>query len=193
MVRDLQIVEKPQRPFSMNPKKFALWLFIVTIVMLFAAFTSAYIVRQAEGNWLDFSLPPIFYWNTGILLLSSVTMQWAYNSAKRDDLKNVKTAIVLTIVLGIGFLVSQIIAWGMLVDAGVFFVGNPSGSFMYIFTGLHGVHLISGIIFIIIVLIAAIRYNVHSKNILLIDMCNTYWHFLDALWVYLFVFLLLNR
>ncbi len=193
MVRDLQIVEKPQRPFSMNPKKFALWLFIVTIVMLFAAFTSAYIVRQAEGNWLDFSLPPIFYWNTGILLLSSVTMQWAYNSAKRDDLKNVKTAIVLTIVLGIGFLVSQIIAWGMLVDAGVFFVGNPSGSFMYIFTGLHGVHLISGIIFIIIVLIAAIRYNVHSKNILLIDMCNTYWHFLDALWVYLFIFLLLNR
>ena len=193
MVRDLQIVEKPGRPVSMEPKKFALWLFIVTIVMLFAAFTSAYIVRQAEGNWLDFSLPSIFYWNTGILLLSSVTMQWAYNSAKRDDLKNVKTAIFLSIVLGIGFLVGQIFGWDMLVDDGVFFVGNPSGSFMYIFTGLHGVHLISGIIFIIIVLIATIKYKVHSKNILLIEMCNTYWHFLDALWVYLFVFLLLNR
>ena len=193
MVRDLQIVEEPGRPVSMEPKKFALWLFIVTIVMLFAAFTSAYIVRQAEGNWLDFSLPSIFYWNTGILLLSSVTMQWAYNSAKRDDLKNVKTAIFLSIVLGIGFLVGQIFGWGMLVDDGVFFVGNPSGSFMYIFTGLHGVHLISGIIFIIIVLIATIKYKVHSKNILLIEMCNTYWHFLDALWVYLFVFLLLNR
>ncbi|MCH7514960.1 MAG: cytochrome c oxidase subunit 3 [Bacteroidetes bacterium] len=193
MVRDLQIVEEPGRPVSMEPKKFALWLFIVTIVMLFAAFTSAYIVRQAEGNWLDFSLPSIFYWNTGILLLSSVTMQWAYNSAKRDDLKNVKTAIFLSIVLGIGFLVGQIFGWDMLVDDGVFFVGNPSGSFMYIFTGLHGVHLISGIIFIIIVLIATIKYKVHSKNILLIEMCNTYWHFLDALWVYLFVFLLLNR
>lgn len=193
MVRDLQIVEEPGRPVSMEPKKFALWLFIVTIVMLFAAFTSAYIVRKAEGNWLDFSLPSIFYWNTGILLLSSVTMQWAYNSAKRDDLKNVKTAIFLSIVLGIGFLVGQIFGWGMLVDDGVFFVGNPSGSFMYIFTGLHGVHLISGIIFIILVLIATIKYKVHSKNILLIEMCNTYWHFLDALWVYLFVFLLLNR
>lgn len=193
MVRDLQIVEEPGRPVSMEPKKFALWLFIVTIVMLFAAFTSAYIVRKAEGNWLDFSLPSIFYWNTGILLLSSVTMQWAYNSAKRDDLKNVKTAIFLSIVLGIGFLVGQIFGWDMLVDDGVFFVGNPSGSFMYIFTGLHGVHLISGIIFIIIVLIATIKYKVHSKNILLIEMCNTYWHFLDALWVYLFVFLLLNR
>lgn len=120
-------------------------------------------------------------------------MQWAYNSAKRDDLKNVKTAIFLSIVLGIGFLVGQIFGWGMLVDDGVFFVGNPSGSFMYIFTGLHGVHLISGIIFIILVLIATIKYKVHSKNILLIEMCNTYWHFLDALWVYLFVFLLLNR
>ena len=193
MVRDLQIVEEPRRPLSMDPKKFALWLFIVTIIMLFAAFTSAYIVRQAEGNWLDFSLPTIFYWNTGILLLSSVTMQWAYNSAKRDDLKNIKTAISLTIILGICFLISQIFGWGMLVDAGVFFVGNPSGSFMYIFTGLHGVHLISGIFFIIMVLIATVKYNVHSKNILLIEMCNTYWHFLNALWVYLFIFLLLNR
>jgi cytochrome c oxidase subunit 3 len=193
MVRDLQIVEEPRRPVSMDPIKFALWLFIVTIVMLFAAFTSAYIVRQAEGNWLDFSLPTIFYWNTGILLLSSLTMQWAYASAKRDNLKNVKTGIFLTILLAIGFLAGQVAGWGKLVDEGVFFVGNPSGSFMYVFTGLHGIHLISGIIFIIIVLVATVRYKVHSKNIRLIEMCNTYWHFLDALWVYLFIFLLLNR
>ncbi|MEQ9164824.1 MAG: cytochrome c oxidase subunit 3, partial [Fulvivirga sp.] len=72
-------------------------------------------------------------------------------------------------------------------------VGNPSGSFLYILSGLHGLHLVSGIIFLIIVLISTFKYRVHSKNLAQIQMCTTYWHFLGGLWIYLFVFLLLNH
>lgn len=193
MVNELQLVEEPKRPLSMNPKKFILWLFMVSIVMLFAAFTSAYVVRQSEGNWLDFQLPGVFYVSTVILLMSSVSMQWAYISAKKDDLNRIKIAMLITGALSLVFLILQVMGWGILVDQNVFFVGNPSGSFMYVLTGLHGFHLVSGIVFLSIVLAATFRFKVHSRNTLLIDMCNTYWHFLDALWLYLFIFLLLNR
>lgn len=190
--RDLNIEEK-DRPLSMHPQKFALWLFLVTVVMIFAALTSAYIVRKGEGNWLDFDLPDLFYYTSGIILLSSITMQWAYYAAKKDNLDVVKIALSITSVLGVAFLVGQVYAWGNLVDIQVYFVGNPSGSFLYILTGLHGLHLISGIIFLIIVLISTFKYKVHSKSLTRIEMCATYWHFLDALWLYLFFFLSFNQ
>jgi cytochrome c oxidase subunit 3 len=193
MMTDIKIIEQPERPLSMNPKKFALWLFIISIVMIFAALTSAYIVRQADGEWLVFDLPMEMYVTTGIILLSSVTMHWAYLAAKRDELTQVKIAITLTTILGIAFLVGQVLVWQALVDMRVFLVGNPSGSFLYILSGLHGLHLISGVIFLIIVLISTFNYKVHAKNLNQIQMCTTYWHFLDILWVYLFLFLLLNH
>lgn len=193
MTSDFKLTEEPKRPLSMHPKKFALWLFIITVVMVFAALTSAYIVRQAEGNWLVFELPTAMWVTTGVILLSSFTMHWAYLSAKKDELGQVKLAIGITTGLGVLFLIGQFYVWGILVDHNVFFVGNPSGSFLYVLSGLHGLHLISGIIFLIIVLISALRYKVHAKNLNQIQMCATYWHFLDGLWIYLFIFLLLNH
>ncbi len=193
MTSDFKITEEPKRPLSMHPKKFALWLFIITVVMIFAALTSAYIVRQAEGNWLVFELPAAMWVTTGVILLSSVTMHWAYLAAKKDELSQVKLALGITTALGILFLIGQFYVWGILVDHNVFFVGNPSGSFLYVLSGLHGLHLVSGIIFLIIVLISALRYKVHAKNLNQIQMCATYWHFLDGLWIYLFIFLLLNH
>jgi|SRR5690606_8516142 cytochrome c oxidase subunit 3 len=191
--RELDIMQEPERPLSMHPQKFALWLFLVSIVMLFAAFTSAYIVRRGEGNWLDFDLPALFSYTSVVIVLSSITMQWAYVSAKKDNLDMLKIALSLTTVLGIAFLVGQWYAWGDLVDKDVYFVGNPSGTFIYVLTGVHGVHLISGVIFLIIVLISSFRYKVHSKSLLRIEMCATYWHFLGALWLYLFFFLSYNQ
>lgn len=191
--RELDIMQEPERPLSMHPQKFALWLFLVSIVMLFAAFTSAYIVRRGEGNWLDFDLPALFSYTSVVIVLSSITMQWAYVSAKKDNLDMLKIALSLTTVLGIGFLIGQWYAWGDLVDKDVYFVGNPSGTFIYVLTGVHGVHLISGVIFLIIVLISSFRYKVHSKSLLRIEMCATYWHFLGALWLYLFFFLSYNQ
>jgi cytochrome c oxidase subunit 3 len=183
----------PSSPtLSMNPKKFILWLFIVSIVMIFAALTSAYIVRQAEGNWLDYELPQMFYISTALIFLSSLTMHWALLSAKKNNFFNVKLGLTITLLLGMVFLYTQVQAWGQLVDMNVFFVGNPSGSFVYVLSGVHGFHIISGVIFLIIVLISSFRDQVHSKNLDVIEMSATYWHFLDGLWIYLFIFLILN-
>lgn len=194
MVEDYKLVDAPvEQPLSMHPKKFALWLFIVTVVMIFAAFTSAHIVRQADGDWLIYDLPPMLWVTSGIILTSSIFMQWAYIAARKDKLEQVKIALSITTLLGIAFLIGQVKAWGQLVDAGVFFVGNPAGSFMYVFTGIHGAHLISGVIYLLYMLISSFRYKVHSKNMLNMDMCTTYWHFLGGLWIYLFIFLLLNH
>jgi cytochrome c oxidase subunit III len=193
MESELKYIDIVEQPISMHPKKFALWLFLVTVVMIFAALTSAYIVRQAEGNWLEYELPEIFWYTSGIVILSSIAFQVAYYSAKKDNFVGLRLGMVLTVLLGIGFLIGQWYSWVALVDREVFFVGNPAGSFLYVFTGLHAVHLISGVIFLIIVLISTFRYKVHSQALNTLDMAATYWHFLGGLWLYLFLFLLLNH
>lgn len=189
-------IEDPKRTLSMHPKKFALWLFMVTVIMIFGALTSAYIVRKGDGNWLEFELPLLLWGNSAIILLSSATMQWSYYSAKKDDLLNLKIGIAITFLLGLFFVIGQYMAWKELVRMGVYFGGNtsnPAGSFMYVLTGLHALHLISGIILLLFVLVASFQYKIHSKNMTLIEMCATYWHFLDFLWIYLFGFLILNN
>ncbi|QRR03146.1 cytochrome c oxidase subunit 3 [Dyadobacter sandarakinus] len=189
-VQQLKSDRSPRETLSMDPIKFILWLFLVTIIMLFASQTSAYLVRRAEGNWLEFEMPQIFWYSTVVLALSSAAMQWAYFAAKKDRFRELKIAISITFVLGLAFLFMQFEGWKKLVEMNVYFVGNPSGSFFYVFTGLHGLHLISGIIVLMFSLAAAVRMNVHSKNLRKIEICVTYWHFLDILWIYLFVFLL---
>lgn len=186
-------LEKPMPTLAMHPKKFALWLFMVSIVMIFAALTSAYIVRQGEGNWFEFDLPAIFWMNSGVILLSSITMHIAYMAAKKDNLALVKLFTAVTTILGLIFSVLQIYAWDELVNMGVYFVGNPSGSFLYVLTGLHSFHLTTGLIYLLILLRSTYKFKVHSKNMVQLEMCATYWHFLDGLWLYLFFFLLLNN
>jgi cytochrome c oxidase subunit III len=193
MREQIHTIKEPAYPMSMNPKRFALWLFMISVVMIFAALTSAYIVRAGEGNWLEFQMPSGFMANTIIILLSSGTMQWAYFAAKRDEITLVKIAMLLTILLGIAFLVGQWMAWGQLVQNDVYFVGNPSGSFVYVFTGVHAVHIISAIVFAVVTLIYTFIHKVHSKKMLKIELCATYWHFLDAIWIYLFVFILMHK
>ena len=197
MATEFKIIEEARKPLSMHPKKFAMWLFIVSVVMIFAALTSAYMVRQGEGNWMTFDLPSLFWVNSGIIIVSSITMHWAYLSAKRDNLETVKLALSLTTVLGVGFLAGQYLAWAQMVKDNIYFVndraGAVSGSFVYVISGLHGVHIISGIIFLLVVLAATLRYRIHSKNLAQIQMCATYWHFLGGLWLYLFLFMLLYR
>ena len=193
MATEIRIVEEAKSQLSMHPKKFALWLFIVTVIMIFAALTSAYIVRQADGNWVNFDLPNLFMVTTAIILASSGTMHWAYLSVKKDHLEAAKIAMAVTTVLGVAFLIGQYLAWGELVKNSIYLVGNPSGSFVYIISGLHGLHIIGGIVFLIFVTVLIFQLKIHSKNLLRMEMCATYWHFLDVLWLYLFVFLLLNR
>lgn len=196
MAADIRIVEEARRPRSMNPKKFALWLFMVSVVMLFGAWTSAYIVKRAEPGWSSFELPGEFWFSTLIIILSSLTMIWAQQSARRDNLAHTKLALGLTTGLGLTFLAGQWMAWEKMVEMNYYFAGggsNSSSSFIYVLSGFHGLHIVSGVIFLLIVLVAAFKYKVHAKSMLKMEMCSTYWHFLGGLWLYLFVFLLLNR
>ena len=178
---------------SVNAKKFALWLFIVSICMLFAGLTSAYIVKKSDGRWLQFDMPDMFLYSTLVLVLSSVTMHWTYLKAKDNLLNAVKMGITVTAGMAIVFFYMQYLSWTKLVAQDVFLVGNPSGSFVYIFSGLHLAHLIGGLVFLLVVFLDTMSYKVHSKSMLAIEMCTTYWHFLGGLWIYLYLFLVMNN
>jgi len=195
MAKRLDLVPEPATTLGMHPKKFAMWLFIVSVIMLFAGLTSAYVVRKAEGNWLEFPMPTVFYWSSVVILASSATMHWAVASARKDEIARLKWGMLLTFALGTAFLVMQWQGWADLVGAGIYFTGstsNPSGSFLYVLSGLHGLHIISALIFVAIITFVSFRLQVHSKAMVRIEMCANYWHFLDLLWVYLFIFLLIN-
>lgn len=191
------VYENAQRPLSMHPNKFALWLFMITVVMLFGAFTSAYLVRREAGDWLQFKIPTIFLVNTLILVGSSLTMQLAHGWAKKDEFEKMKYAILATIGLGLLFMGMQMIgAWASLMEIKVYLGGkesNPAGSFVYIFFIVHVMHLIAGVGFLLYLYSQVVKFKVHSKNMLLMEMSATFWHFLDLLWVYLYVFLLINN
>lgn len=189
-------MEETKPTFAVQPKKFLLWLFIVTIIMMFAALTSAYLVRSSDGDWLKFDLPPMFMVSTAVILLSSITIQLAFWYAKSNKTSLLITTMGITILLGFVFLYLQIKGWGQLVDEKIFLGGrysNPAGSFVYVISGFHAFHIITGLIYLLIVLYSSIRGKVNSSNLLEIEMCTTYWHFLDLLWIYLFVFLQFNN
>ncbi len=170
-------------------KKLLLWVGIGSMVMLFAGLTSAYIVRKMEGEWKPFNLPLAFYFSTAIIILSSVTINMALSYARKDKLVQSKQFLFLTFLLGCGFVFSQVMGWGALVGQGIYLVGNPSGSFLFVLTGLHIVHLVGGIIALIVVNIRAVMNKYNSQNTLGIELSASYWHFLDLLWIYLFLFL----
>lgn len=190
----MRLVEEPKRPLAMHPKKFAMWLFLASVIMLFASLTSAYIVRRADGNWQVFDLPSMFYVSSVVIIVSSITMHLAFRFAKQDNSEKVKMWTTATAALGLTFMVAQLLGWGQLVNNSIHFSGgNPSASFVYVLSGLHGVHLISAVIFLGIVWNSARQLKINSKSLAQIEMCTTYWHFLGGLWLYLFVFLLYFR
>ena len=193
MMMEAQLNAPVGKVRAMNPKKFGLWLFIVSITMIFISLSSAYIVKQSEGNWLIFEFPELFKTTSIIIVLSSLSMHWSYLAAKKNNLLQIRLGLVVTALLATAFTIGQYMAWDELVQQDVFFVGNPAGSFVYIFTGLHIAHLAGGVIFLAVMLTASFRYKVHSKSLTKIEMCTTYWHFLGGLWLYLYLFLVLNN
>jgi cytochrome c oxidase subunit 3 len=190
MMASATVQQKKEYTYTGIPTaKVLLWLGIVSMIMAFGGLTSAYIVRKAEGNWFQFQLPKTFLLSTILIILSSFTIQFAYWSAKKNNLVNAKTGMLATLALGLGFVFCQFYSWNVLVANGIFFVGNPSGSFVYVFSGLHLAHLAGGIIALIVVSAKTILEKYNSENYQGIQLCSIYWHFLDLLWVYLFVFI----
>ncbi len=187
-------VGEPEETLSMNPKKFMLWLAIVSITMMFAGWTSGYLVRKAEGRWHEFELPNIFWYSTAILFVSSISMILAVKAAKKNNFTVLKTAISITFVFGLCFLATQVIGFSDLIESQLYFAGSDiAASWIYVLVGLHGVHVISGLVVLLVSLVSSFRFTAESKNLTRIQLCATYWHFLDILWVYLFFFLYFNR
>lgn len=187
-------MESADKP-KIATQKIILGIGIASIVMLFAGLTSGYIVRQAEGRWATFELPMPFYASTAIILLSSLTHHLAIVAVKKNRLQEVKRMLMITLGLGLAFVFTQFLGWNELVKNGVYFVDKvtPSGSFFYVITGLHLAHLAFGILALIVTSAKSIRERYNSDNYLGISLSAIYWHFLDALWIYLFVFLAVYR
>jgi cytochrome c oxidase subunit 3 len=187
-------LEEPEETLSMNPKKFMLWLAIVSILMMFAGWTSGYLVRKAEGRWHEFELPIIFWYSTVILLISSIFMFFAVKAAKNNNFNTLKIAISITFVFGLGFLTTQVLGFSDLIKNQLYFAGSDvAASWLYALIGLHAAHVISGLVVLLISLVSSYRFTNEKKNLTRIQLCATYWHFLDILWLYLFLFLYFNR
>ena len=167
-----------------------LWIGIGSIVMFFAGLTSAYIVRKAEGNWLEFLLPDWFLYSTVTIVCSSVLLIVARSYINKD--KPIERPVLITLVLGFLFSYFQFRGWQELTMQGVFLTGegsNVAGSFLYVLTLSHLVHLIGGLIALLITTINSVRGKYTSENYLGLELTSTYWHFLGVLWLYLFFFL----
>jgi cytochrome c oxidase subunit 3 len=176
--------------------KSLLWIAIISMVMFWAGLTSAYIVRQGNGNWLNFNVPDVFFISTAIIITSSLTFFIAQTAVKKNNYKGVILGTLLTLVLGFAFVICQYKGWQELFSKGIVFGGkysNPAGSFFILFIWAHWAHLAGGIISLFVVLIKSLIKKYDSENTLGIELCATYWHFLDLLWVYLFLFLYFIR
>ncbi|MBK6860947.1 MAG: cytochrome c oxidase subunit 3 [Saprospiraceae bacterium] len=190
----IQMIDKNLAPSRYQALKFGLWIGMASITMMFAALTSAYLVRRPAGNWYEFKLPIQFFVSTLIIIASSITMEWAYKNLKNQNQKNYNYGIVLTFGLGILFLVSQILSWKALVASGITIDLSVSGSFLYALSGIHAVHVIGGIAAIMVCVANAFlnSFTVSSMRLLKVDLVRQYWHFVDILWIYLLLFLILQ-
>ena len=179
-------------PNKVRAKKMMLLFALLSITMTFAGLTSAYIVSKGRPDWLvDFKLPTLFFYSTLLLIISSVTIQIAkYNLNQNKSKKNVLIWLLATLLLGIVFCVLQFFSFKNLIEMGYFFAGAQSTittSFIYVLTFLHAVHLFAGII-VLLVLIYNTNRDKYLVNKLGFNLGVTFWHFLDILWLYLFLF-----
>lgn len=181
---------------NLRARKFLMWLFIISSFMLFAGLTSGFIVYTAGSpeRGLKIILPQAFKYSTLVIIISSITMHMAYLSAKRLQFNKQKIYLSLTILLGIIFFIIQLYSWQLLTGQGVYFVNyNASQSFIYVFTGAHLTHIIAGIGILLYVLLRWSKNLPPVRNLFRLEVTSIFWHFIDILWIYLYVFLLLNQ
>ena len=176
-----------------HPHKFTLWVGIASIIMMFAGLTSAYIVKRNQVNWTTFELPAMFWYSTAVIIISSVTLVMARNSFKHREMGKYRRLVVTTLLLGVLFVALQVFGFISLWENGITLKGNVSFSFLYVIVGLHAVHVIGGIIALIVLFAKAFSSKVRTYNIVPIEVISTYWHFVDVLWIYLLIFLLMIR
>ncbi len=180
---------------DLAPKKFNMWLFIFTSFMFFAALTSGFIVYSGgSGKGIKIILPHAFMYSTAVIIISSVTLFIASRAAKQLQFEKQRLFLWLTAILGIAFLAIQIYAWVLLVNMKVYLVNsNASQSFIYMFTGMHLLHVIAGLGLLFRALSGSYKNIPQVKNLFRMEFAGIFWHFIDIIWIYLYVFLLLNQ
>lgn len=176
---------------NINPQLFSLWVGMASIVMMFGAFTSAYIVKQGAGNWLDFPIPKIFYLSTLVIVASSVCLHVARNMFNSGKESLYRIFLFTTLVLGLLFVTLQYFGWQEMKSYGIDLKVNVAGSFFYLITFAHVAHVVGGIAALIVTSINAyiLSFNRTESRKNRLEMVLHYWHFVDLLWIYLFIFL----
>lgn len=177
-------------------KKMMLWFAMISMTMMFAGLTSAYVVSKARPDWLEnFNLPAAFHFSTLVIVLSSISFWMAFKSLKERNAAAVTRYTVFTLLLAIAFTVSQWVGFSSVVADGYYFTGSESSvttSFLYVIVITHFAHLIGGIVVLLIVLLKHINGRYQDKPLGFV-LAHTFWHFLGFLWLYLFVFLFFLR
>jgi cytochrome c oxidase subunit III len=178
---------------KIHPHKFTLWIGIAGMLMMFAGFTSAYIIKRNQAKWVSFDLPTVFWISTAAIFLSSITMHLAVRSFKQRQLPKYRSFMTATLILGALFILLQVIGFRQLWNAGITLTGNVSYSFLYVIVAAHAVHVAGGVIALLVLFLKAFRTKVKSYNSVPVEVMSTYWHFVDVLWIYLLVFLIMIR
>lgn len=188
----------PRYDTAANRYRIGMWVGLASILMLFTALTSAYIVRAASSNdWKPLPMPRILLLSTALIIISSGTLEFAKRKLKAAVESSYKSWLLLTTALGIGFLVSQLLAWRQLVHQGVYVASHPHSSFFYLLTATHGVHLVGGLLALVYLLVRTRKpvddERFQAKRLAATGAVALYWHFMDALWIYLFLLLFFWR
>ncbi len=191
MIQSIEVKENVnQQQKKIHPHKFTLWIGIGSIIMMFAGFTSAYIVKRQQPGWTTFDIPRAFWYSTAVILLSSLTIQMALRAFKDREMLKYRNFITASIVLGIAFITLQVLGFSQIWKGGVTFSGSGAGQFLYVIAGLHALHVLGGVIALIVMFFKAFSSRIRSYNSIPIEVASTYWHFVDVLWIYLFIFFL---
>lgn len=180
----------PQK--RIHPHKFTMWVALASIIMMFAGLTSAYVVKSNTPNWEEVDTPQLFIISTFVLLASSLTMQLALRAFKQRSMKQYRLLITITAVLGLAFVALQAAGFQWMWQHGVHFRGaSGQGQFLLVIAGLHALHVLGGIVALVVTAIKAYFSNRRNYNAVPVEVLATYWHFVDALWIYLLVFFVL--
>ncbi len=178
---------------KIHPHKFTLWVGIGSILMMFAGLTSAYIVKRNQANWVTFNLPVAFWYSTAVIMASSFTLWMALKAFKERAMAKYRSLMAATLGLGVLFIVLQVLGFKQLWQNGITLQANVSYSFLYVIVGLHAAHVIGGVIALIVMSLKAFSIKSRSYSMVPVELISTYWHFVDILWIYLLLFLLMIR
>jgi cytochrome c oxidase subunit III len=178
-----------------NRYRIGMLVSLASIAMLFTSLSSAYIVRSgAMTDWFPIAVPRVLFGSTALLLLASVSIEVARRKLKQDSSVSYNRYLSLTVLLGLGFLASQLIAWRQLEHQGIYISSHPHSSFFYLLTGAHGVHVAGGLLALGFLWLRSRRYSTDpARRQGMADAVSIYWHFMFALWIYLFLLLFLWR